>query len=57
VGPVRVFEEFVPYVGGTGGCAPDGWADEPGFRVTMELISQPVPTAAATWGSLKLRYR
>lgn len=57
VGPVRVFEEFIPYVGGTNGCAPDGWADEVGVRVTMDLIAQPVPVAATSWGKLKLRYR
>lgn len=55
VGPVRVSEEFVPYVEATGGCSFD--IGQPAFRVTLELNALPVPTAATTWGRLKTLYR
>ncbi len=57
VGPVRVFEEFVPYVEATGGCAALGDIGQPEFRATLQLTALPVATAPTTWGRLKTLYR
>ena len=57
VGPVKSTEVFILLDQMTGTCAPPSEVGQPTSRVTMQLASTPVPTAAMTWGRAKALYR